>query len=172
MAPKTDWQDCPARIAIGVAVGGHAWHKRTDCYAIRGAVPDAVRGASSGSLVDGGVTISILNGSPPAELDEAIDVLPVYSKSTTSAPAVASGRVYLRLDEGARATESRTGIEDAGFVIESVPGYAPHTAWLVAASGRICDALAGLERLAALPGVAHVEPQLLMVRSFREQRED
>jgi hypothetical protein len=53
------------------------------------------------------------------------------------------------------------------YRIESVPAYAPHAAWLIARDGEISTALAGLESLIALDGLASVEPQMLRPVSRR-----
>jgi hypothetical protein len=42
-----------------------------------------------------------------------------------------------------------------------VLSYAPHTAWVRATSGRTADALGHLDALGELPGVEHVEPQMI-----------
>ena len=72
-----------------------------------------------------------------------------------------TGRVFVRLGEGEDVRARTSELEAAGFEIEEVPGYAPHAAWLRPRSRRIADALAGVEPLRAVPGVEHVEPELI-----------
>lgn len=63
----------------------------------------------------------------------------------------------------------RSNIEALGFKIDNVPAHAPNCAWLEPQSGRIEDALSRLAKLRALPGAAHVEPQLLRPRSWKNR---
>ena len=92
---------------------------------------------------------------------------PVYQLEAGGNPAVPTGRVFVRLQEGRPASERRRDFVQAGYVVESIPAWAPHTAWLRPATGGIVAALHGLERLRALAGVEHVEPQLLRQRTTR-----
>lgn len=86
---------------------------------------------------------------------------PIYRRAKGGGLVVPTGRVLVRFAEGEPAEHHRDELADAGFDIEDVLSYAPHAAWLRARSGDIADALAGLDRLAARPGVEHVEPQML-----------
>jgi hypothetical protein len=90
------------------------------------------------------------------ELDEGAGV---YRRGGTGAAAVPTGRVFVRFAEGTDARAQADALARAGFTLESVPGYAPHAAWVRPASGRLADALTGFERLRELPGVQNAEPQ-------------
>ena len=56
--------------------------------------------------------------------------------------------------------------------IEEVLAYAPEAAWLRPATGGIGAALRGIPALELLPGVEHVEPQMLMQSAQRTQERD
>jgi hypothetical protein len=95
---------------------------------------------------------------------------PVYGPPQGDALAVPTGRIFIRFQPGESAAAHRSAIEQAGYAIAAAPDYAPEAAWLVARSGSLAEALAGVFRLAAVPGVASVEPQLLMQRVSKELR--
>jgi hypothetical protein len=97
---------------------------------------------------------------PLRDARDARSVGPVYRRSGGSL-AVPTGRVFVRLGEGESVRTRTSELEAAGFQVEEVPSYAPHAAWVRPASGRIADALGSLDRLRRLPGVEHVEPQLV-----------
>jgi hypothetical protein len=80
--------------------------------------------------------------------------------------ATATGAVWVRFEDGVNAAERSESFARAGYRIERVPAYAPNA---VLVRGE--DVGAGLENLARLreiPGVVHVEPEMLMERTFRE----
>jgi hypothetical protein len=86
----------------------------------------------------------------------------VYRLGEKGSLAVATGAVFVRFREGIRPEERADALAEAGFGVEQTPPYAPHCAWLRPHSGRVGDALTGLEKLRAVPDVEHVEPQMLM----------
>ena len=114
-----------------------------------------------------GDDVSILRGTPSVDTMPARELLPVYAAARNSTPAVATERIFLRLDEGASIDTVRGDIEALGFRIDEVPIHAPHCAWLEPKSGRIDEALSKLDGLRALPLTANVEPQLLRPRSWK-----
>ncbi len=75
--------------------------------------------------------------------------------------AVATGAVFVRFSQGVFARDREADLRAGGYRIVQVPGYAPNSAWVEAVSGSAADALHGLEGLARLRGVEHVEPQVL-----------
>jgi hypothetical protein len=97
------------------------------------------------------------------ELDEvpASRVGPVYRQRPGGGAAVPSGRVLVRYGDGDRIDRHRDDLAAVGYELEQVLDYAPQAGWIHAAGGGIDDSLGGLERVAALPGVVRVEPQLL-----------
>jgi hypothetical protein len=86
---------------------------------------------------------------------------PVYRQAPGGEAVVPTGRALVRFAEGDSAERHRSGLAAAGFELEEVLAYAPHAAWVRARSGSISDTLQGLGRLARLPEVQHVEPQLI-----------
>ena len=93
--------------------------------------------------------------------------VPIYALSDRAPRAVPTGRVLVRFENDLKFEDQRDGLAAAGFVAEEVLSYASHAGWVRATSASIADALAGLERLANLPNVRHVEPQLLYSREFK-----
>lgn len=76
-----------------------------------------------------------------------------------------TGKVWVRFAEGTDARDRAADLAAAGFTIDSIPGYAPHGAFVTA--GNAAAALNGLEKLRALDGVEHVEPQVVQEASRR-----
>ena len=72
----------------------------------------------------------------------------------------ATGRMFVRFAEGADAAAQEQALLRAGFVLESVPSYAPHAAWVRPTTGT-------LEDLQQLPGVEHAEPQIVAEAALR-----
>lgn len=114
--------------------------------------------------------IAVLAGSPVLPLAPSQILGPVYGPPQGDALAVPTGRVFIRFRPGESATAHRAALEQAGYAIAAELDYAPEAAWLRARSGSLAEALAGVPRLAALSGVASVEPQLLMQRVPRGLR--
>jgi hypothetical protein len=110
------------------------------------------------SLEDGRVTVHRTTDVAASDLP-AEAVGPVYRTGPRAGPAVPTGRVLVRYGAGDRIDRHRAELAAAGYELEEVLGYAPQAGWV--RGPRISDALRGLERLAALDGVKHVEPQLL-----------
>ena len=95
------------------------------------------------------------------------DISPVYSLQSGGTPAVPTGRVLIRAKEGELVEKLQQKVEQAGYQIVQILDYAPHAAWLQAASGEIADALTGIQRLEKIPELENVEPQMLMPRANR-----
>lgn len=159
------WQCCPEFIDIDDQNGPVRLLKRDDLYAVRGGDSRVLRDDIEMQLPGDG--ISILRGTPPSNSLHSVELLPVYAASMESTPAVATERIFLRFQQGLAAESARSQIEALGFKIDAVPAHAPHCAWLEPRSGRVEDALSKLVALRALPGAAHVEPQLLRPRSWK-----
>jgi hypothetical protein len=92
---------------------------------------------------------------------------PVYRRRPSGDVVVPTGRVLVRLRSGDTVGAHRAALEKAGYTIESVPSYAPNAAWVRAASGRTADALGQLDALHRLPGVEHIEPQMIEAAARR-----
>jgi hypothetical protein len=88
-----------------------------------------------------------------------------YEPEDGGEPAQATGLVWVRFADGEDAAARAADLENAGYRIERVPGYAPNAAFV-----RAEDAAASLEHLGALraiDGVTLVEPQLVRKIGFR-----
>ena len=145
------------------APGGVRYELSHDLIATHG---DGGAGPPLVSLDGGAISVR------PVETDagpgpEQAAVGPVYRRVPGGGIAVPTGRVLVRFAEGDSPEHHREGIVEAGYEIDQVLAYAPHAAWVRARSGRIPDALARLPSLEALPGVEHVEPQMVSPASPR-----
>lgn len=78
-----------------------------------------------------------------------------------------TGRVLVRLEKGIKPGQRREEFASIGFEIETTLVYAPSSAWLEPREGGVAKALNGIGALEKVPGVEHVEPQLLMARVFK-----
>ena len=99
----------------------------------------------------------------PAAVRSSADALggPVYRHLPGGDVVVPTGRVLVRLAPGNAVHAHGAELAAAGYMIDAVLSYAPHAAWVRAATGRIADALGGLGVLTRMPGIEHVEPQLI-----------
>jgi hypothetical protein len=138
-----------------------------DCYALHwGGESHSVENAIL-VLEDGAV--AVFRGQPPEAAAETLAgrahplrIGPVYASDPGGNLAVPTGRILVRFAAGTLAEDRRTHLRGLGFDIEEVLGYAPEAAWVRPAGGGIVAALRGLPALESLPGVEHVEPQMLM----------
>jgi hypothetical protein len=89
------------------------------------------------------------------------DAPEVYSLEGDIAPATATGRILVRFREGVEFGQQGDAIAAAGFRALEPLSYAPHAGWVVATSGRTADSLSHFGRLAQIPGVENVEPQMI-----------
>ncbi|MEW5754845.1 MAG: hypothetical protein AB1810_00935 [Pseudomonadota bacterium] len=137
------------------------FHRAADLFAVRGPVPESVKSRVSAIIEEG--QYAVCRGAPAAE----VDCVPVYRLEGGALPAVATGLVYVRFAEGISAADRGADLLAAGYRIERVPPYAPHTAWVIAADGNAARGLGEIGKLMSLPGVAHVEPQMLMPKTAR-----
>ncbi|HET7464527.1 MAG TPA: hypothetical protein VFJ82_24925 [Longimicrobium sp.] len=143
----------PARLLA--AAGQPAYELRADLHAVHGAA-----GETEGAAPVADVGEARVYPGPGAGGG------PVYALSGGSL-AVPTGRVYLRFAPGADPHAAEGALRGAGFRIERVPAYAPHTAWVAPVEGDIAGALQRIGALSALPGVEHAEPEMLMERETR-----
>jgi hypothetical protein len=86
---------------------------------------------------------------------------PVYALAKGGTLAVPTGKVFVRLAADQKLEDHATRFRDAGYEIQQTASHAPNAGWLRAAASSVAAALAGLDRLAAIPGVENVEPQML-----------
>jgi hypothetical protein len=92
---------------------------------------------------------------------------PVYYTGDPGTLVVPTGRLFVRLKTGVRATSKKTAFARAGYDIVEIPSYAPNAAWLAPTRGTIADSLANIHRVERIAGVVNVEPQLLQPRVAR-----
>src|SRR5947209_7985054 len=70
--------------------------------------------------------------------------LPAYTLGPQGPPALATGKVLVRFNEGDEAVARTAELRAAGYeIVREVP-YAPHAALIRAASGKVSDALSNL----------------------------
>jgi hypothetical protein len=155
--------------ALCVAVGPREASYELDAglvaaHAARPTAEDGAQKAAPISTLEGGSVTVWRAGEAPAK---GHGLGPVYRASPGGALAVPTGRVFVRFRDGERVEGHRDDLSAAGYVLESVPAYAPQAGWLRPTSARVADALTNLDRLRELPGVKHVEPQLVMERARR-----
>jgi hypothetical protein len=162
MTEPTPLDRCPARLRIGPEPPARVYLRQDGYYALHGCMPgEPVTGAEL-TLKRG--AIAVFRASPPPGVADRVG--PVYA--IAGGPlAVPTGLVFVRFTNDTRAADQRPALEQAGFEVVQLPGYAPHACWVRPRAGGIAAALHGLTRLAALPGVEHVEPQLLTARARR-----
>lgn len=86
---------------------------------------------------------------------------PVYRDSQTGRVVVPTGRVLVRSPEGHAIAGERGELERRGYRLERVLSYAPHAAWVRSKTGTVGAALRELDRLRQMPGIEHVEPELI-----------
>lgn len=105
------------------------------------------------------------------ENEEAADndlcAVPLFRREPDGVVSAPTGWILTRAPEGTIIGERESEFNAVGYRITERLSYAPHAAWLCAVSDKVCDALSGIERLAALPGIEAVEPQWISARSRR-----
>jgi len=106
-------------------------------------------------------------GSEPAirDGDPPDGAWPVNRGKSDGQLVVATGRIFVRFAEGERAADRAEAFRRAGYEIEKTLPWAANAIWLHAPAAGVAAALAGLARLAALPGAVSVEPELLRERA-------
>ena len=92
---------------------------------------------------------------------DATMIGPVYREAHGGGVVVPTGRALVRFADDDEARRHTDELAAAGFDLEQPLSYAPQAAWVRASSGLITDTLRGLPSLERLPGVRHVEPQLI-----------
>ena len=98
---------------------------------------------------------------------DAAAIGPVYRAADGGGVAVPTGRALVRFGDDDEAQRHADELAAAGFDLEQPLSYAPQAAWVRASSGLITDTLCGLVSLERLPGVLHVEPQLITAAARR-----
>lgn len=152
----------PTVLRAGDDANPLVYERVTDHFAVRSDAPQATPGRSVARIEDE-PSFSIQEGDAAdayAAMGSAA-LLPVYRLGPSGALSVPTGAVFVRFEEGAAPADRTEALQEAGYRIASVPAYAPHTAWLEERTGDLAEALAGIRRLGAIPGLVRVEPQML-----------
>jgi hypothetical protein len=146
----------PRRLRAGSEQGAASYQLADDLIAVHGSrtTPHAIL-----TLEGGDIVVERLDAASAKGGREAIG--PVYRQVPGGTLAVPTGRVFVRFAQGESASRHEADLAARGYRVEEVLTYAPHAAWLRAASGDASDALRDLGRVADLPGVERVEPQLV-----------
>lgn len=76
--------------------------------------------------------------------------------------AVPTGLLFVRMPDGRPLESGRDDFENLGYRICEVLSFAQHAGWITHLSGDVAFSLAGIEKLAEVPGVQRVEPQMLI----------
>lgn len=136
-------------------------------FAVLGPLPDVLQPQLVHSLSSD--MVHVCRGAPPdaTQWPPSATIAAVYRLRGTGPDAVPTGRVFVRFTDGIPAQERAGDLASAGFQIDSVPGYAPHAAWLKSASEDPGAALARVDALAAVPDVVRVEAEVLSARRTR-----
>ena len=154
----------PSRVGAGTARSRSGFFLKRGYYATQRPPAEIVQDAA---LVLNDGAIAVFKGEPPKTREVQSSIGPVYELSPGGSLAVPTGLVFIRFRDGIDAGSRQQEIEKTGFeVTDSIP-YAPNAAWLKPCSGSIADSLTGISKLAALPDVESVEPQMLMKSSAR-----
>jgi hypothetical protein len=137
---------------------------RTEYFALRQTRKRAAAGAVT-TMVDSAQTLfAVFEGTPGA----GVDAEPVYSVGSDGPLAVPTGRIFVRLDAGLTPDQRLAEFASMGLEIEETLSYAPNAAWLRPTQGGAAEALRVLRKVEKVPGVVHVEPQMLLQRTPKE----
>jgi hypothetical protein len=155
----------PAPRQLRDPSGRIVFAERADLWAVRQDTGDPVEPGALAVVPDEAGAVFVVYERRRAAMGRGAG--PVYEAGAGGPLAVPTGRIFVRLAEGRRATEARAAFTGAGFVIERTLPYAPHAAWLRPDGSGIAAALTALAALRRLPDVVHVEPQMLLERTAK-----
>jgi hypothetical protein len=151
--------EAPDELRAGPYERGPSYALARDLFATHGAAPRAPTTVALG----GSISVHPVERTATDGL-EGVAVGPVYRRVPGGGVAVPTGRALVRFGEGDSADRHRQELAEAGYDVEEALAYAPQAAWVRAKSGRITDTLTDLARLEIVPGVEHVEPQMVSER--------
>ena len=157
----------PESFPQSSAPGAPSYLRVGSRFVVLGPLPDAVRSQLVHSFSDDQVHVCRGALPNPTGLPPSTLVTAAYQLAGIGADAVPTGRLFVRWTDAVPAQSRGDDLLTAGFRIDVVPPYAPHTAWVRAASGDPALALAGIEALARLRDVVHVEPEVWTERRSR-----
>ena len=154
----------PSRVGAGTQRSGSGFSLKHGYYATHGSQADVAQDAEM--VFDDGA-IAVFKGEPPETRELHSSIGPVYELGPGGSLAIPTGLVFIRFRDGIDAASRQQEIERAGYELKERITYAPNAAWLKPRSSSIADSLAGISRVAALPDVESVEPQMLMKGTTR-----
>lgn len=92
---------------------------------------------------------------------------PVYRQNPGTAPAVATGRLFLRLHDGQNIDSFDATLKTLGLGVAVSLKWAPNAAWVTSIDDSPCHALSQLSELQKREAVVHAEAQLLLKLNHR-----
>jgi len=151
------FEEFPQTFASHSRPSARVYRMRHDCFAAPSNSPGLDECPLLAELPDEGISVF---GRLHATLSNAAtsESIPVYAFSDSEPPAVPTGRVFVT---GSQGVKLEALVKPLGYEIQSRPGYAPNSAWLVAVDRSIATALANLKNLMNATGLDSVEPQML-----------
>jgi hypothetical protein len=157
MDVSTMLESSPRTLRVGEGEPAASYELSEDMIAVR-----TQGSGQTAAHIMGGEAIAVeqLATASRAGLEERV-VGPVYRQIPSGRLAMPTGRVFVRFAEGDAARAHEHELTASGYQLEEVPAYAPHSAWVRAATGAIADSLHHLDRLKQIPRVENVEPQLI-----------
>lgn len=160
------FRDYPLTFPASSRPSARRYRMRTDCFACPDDASHVAALPVLWSLPDEAIAVVAAS---PAAIDRPLPegCRPAYAFSDAESPAIPTGRIFI---QRAPTLDLADSLQPLGYDVESVPGYAPHAAWIVASDGSIASALSGLEKLFAAAGIDSVEPQMLRAAAFRARR--
>lgn len=163
-SPSSDFRNYPESFPAHSRPSAGRYRMRGDCFACR---DDAHATATMTIMAALPAERLLMVAGRPAMLDDpdAAGCRPVYAVTDDAPPAIPTGRVFV---QGARHADLAAVLAPLGFDIESVPPFARHAAWIVAADGSIATALSNLDALIAADGIDSAEPQMLRPMGYRD----
>ncbi len=157
----------PLRMRVEAEGGARDYVRESDCFAIHGPVPSALRKRVLYSFDDPVINVCRGEVSTVSALPSDLIVTPVYRLGPNGPQGVPSGRVLIRFRSQVPVEGRRQELETCGFFISEPLSYAPHAAWLRSMDGNIATALNRFAKLRTLQDVVLVEPQMFMRRVQR-----
>lgn len=159
MGGKVLFLEFPESIPLAKEAGNHRYLKSDSMYAVFGESRDSDKILFSFEKPKAVVCSGVPNDSPDPSTESSL--APVYQVDGQGPPSIPTGEILVRVASDRKITEIQSKLEELGYTLKNVLSYAPHACLVQATSGKIEDALSGLKNLFGMPGVEHVEPQML-----------
>ncbi|MBT6155588.1 MAG: hypothetical protein HOL01_06630 [Planctomycetaceae bacterium] len=154
--------DFPREFSVETAPQPTHYTLADDYYVVLGAGADQADLNVEFHIEDGDLTVCRKRHGETSLAAPATAAGPVYRLGEHGPLAVPTGKVFVRFTEQTKLEDRQEDIERTGFMVNQILSYAPHAGWIEPKSGKIVDAINRFEELKYIPGVAAVEPQMLM----------